>query len=56
MWIATLGISSRSRSTYTSRVSTPSAVCTSTRPATVRGRSIQGAHSIPPYFSTFSRT
>ena len=56
MWIARFGMIIRSLSILTSLVSTPSGVCTTTRPATDSGRSSQGAHSMPPYFSTFSFT
>ena len=48
MWMARDGITRRSRSKWTRRVSTPSAVRTSTRPATVRGRSSQEAMFMPP--------
>ena len=39
----------------TSFILTPVGVSTITRPATERGRSIQGAISIPPYFSVDRR-
>ena len=55
MWMASDGITSRSRSRCTSRVSTPSSVRSSTRPATVSGRSSQVAMFMPPYPSTLRR-
>ena len=48
MWMATLGMSSRSRSMLTSLVSIPLSVSTSTRPAMERGLSNQVPISIPP--------
>ena len=48
MWMATLGISSRSLSKATSREVTAWPSWTSTRPATLRGRSSQVEQIMPP--------
>ena len=48
MWMATLGIISRSRSSATRRETIAPFSCTSTRPATDSGRSIHVAQIMPP--------
>ena len=47
-WMATLGITTRSRSTFTSRVAMPPSRRTTSRPATDRGRSSQERAIMPP--------
>ena len=56
MWMATFGIMSRSRSTFTSFVTILPLSRTISRPATESGRSSHVPISIPPYFSVSSRT
>ena len=48
MWMATLGMTSRSRSTFTRRAARRPPSRTITRPATDRGRSSQERMIIPP--------
>ena len=56
MWMATDGMTSRSRSTSTSFVSSFPSFAVTTRPATDSGRSNQVPMSMPPYFSVDSWT
>ena len=56
MWMATLGMTSRSRSTLTSFSTISPFARTKTRPATESGRSNHVDISMPPYFSVESWT
>ena len=56
MWMARLGMTSRSRSTLHSLCARPFSVRTTSLPATESGRSIHVDMIMPPYFSVFRRT